>query len=229
MVEPSAAVWMTPNWSAVSPRHPDAGDGHARTGVDVVLQHLPRVHAVHVVGTEDRDVIRLRRRPGSTTGRSRPRSRCVPPRAESLLRRHRRDVVAQQRRHPPGGGDVPVQRMRLVLGQYADPQESAVDHVGQHKVDESIGPSEGHGRLGTIRREGMSCLPSPPARTIPELSVASARTQTSPRSRSFARSSTPRTPALCVVRAAIITNEWPRTTTAAPASTSSTSCATCAP
>ena len=38
-------------------RHPDAGHRGAGAAVDVELQHLLGVHPVHVVGTEDDDVV----------------------------------------------------------------------------------------------------------------------------------------------------------------------------
>ena len=85
------------------------GDGHAGAGLHVLVDHLPRVHAVDVVGAEHDDdvgplvvdeVEALEDRVGAAG---------VPARAEPLLRRHRGDVVAEQLRHPPGRGDVPVE------------------------------------------------------------------------------------------------------------------------
>jgi hypothetical protein len=39
------------------PRHPYACDRHASSGLDVPLDHLPRVHPVHVVSAEDDDMV----------------------------------------------------------------------------------------------------------------------------------------------------------------------------
>src|SRR5439155_5204255 len=113
---------------------------------------------MHVVRTEHRDVSRLlvgdqvhRLQDGvSTAG--------VPPRPEALLRRDWRDVVTEQSRHPPGLSDVLVQRVRLVLREYADPQETCVDHVRQHKVDQSIAAPERDGRFGTVSCQGPEAL-----------------------------------------------------------------------
>ncbi len=45
---------------------------------------------------------------------------------------------------------MPVQRVRLVLGEHADPPVSGVDQVGQHEVDQPVVAAERHGRLGPV-------------------------------------------------------------------------------
>jgi hypothetical protein len=84
-----------------------------------------------------------------------------PPRTEPLLRRHRGHVVAQQGGRAPGLGDMPVQRMGLVLGQHDDLQVARVDEVGQREVDQAVDPAERHGRLGAIRGQGRQALALP--------------------------------------------------------------------
>ncbi|CAM5506702.1 hypothetical protein STENM327S_08349 [Streptomyces tendae] len=135
-------------------RDPDPGDGDARAGLDVLGEHLARVHPVHVVGAEHRYVLglfvvhqvqRLEDRVGAAE---------VPARAEALLGGDGGDVVAEQAGHPPGGGDVPVQGVRLVLREDADPQDVAVDQVGQDEVDEPVGAAEGDRGFGAVRGQG---------------------------------------------------------------------------
>ena len=123
----------------------------AGPGLDVLLDHLPRVHPVDVVGAEHDDVVGLLVVDQVERLEDRVGAAGVPARAEPLLGRHRGDVVAEEGRHPPGLRDVPVQRVRLVLGQHADPQVAGVDQVGQHEVD----------RAGSCRRTAPPAWPGP--------------------------------------------------------------------
>jgi hypothetical protein len=139
-------------------RLPDAGHRDRGARGDVVVDHLLRVHPVDVVGAEHDDVVRvfvvdevhaLVDRVGGTG---------EPARAEPLLGRHRGDVVAEQRGHPPGLGDVPVQRMGLVLRQHHDLQITAVGEIRQHEVDHAIDTAEGDTGLGPVRSERHQAL-----------------------------------------------------------------------
>ena len=134
----------------------------SRAAGDVLLDHLARVHPVHVVGAEDDDVLGLvvvdqvQRLVDGVGGA------LEPLRAEALLRGHRRDVVAEQRAHPPRRGDVPVEGVRLVLGQHHDAQVAGVHQVRQHEVDQAVVAPEGHGGLGPVRRQRGQPLPGTP-------------------------------------------------------------------
>jgi len=119
----------------------------------VLLDHLPRVHPVHVVGAEHDDVVGLVVVDQVQALVDGVRAAGEPARAQPLLRRHRGHVVAQQGGHPPGGGDVPVQRMRLVLGQHADPQIPTIDQIGQNEVDQPVVAAERDRRLGAVGGE----------------------------------------------------------------------------
>ena len=124
----------------------------------MVGDHLLRVHPVDVVGAEHDDVVGplvVDEVEALVDGVGRAGE---PARSEALLRRHRRDVVAEQVRHPPGLGDVPVQRVRLVLGQHDDLEIAAVDQVGQREVDHAVEPAERHRRLGPVRGERHQAL-----------------------------------------------------------------------
>jgi hypothetical protein len=137
-----------------------ADRGHRAAGarLDVRGHHLGEVHPVDVVGAHDDDdvgllvgeqVERLVDRVGAAE---------VPPLADALLGRHRGDVVAQQVGHPPRGRDVPVQAVRLVLREHDDLEVAGVDDVGEGEVDEPVDPSEGHRRLGPVRRQRHQAL-----------------------------------------------------------------------
>ena len=65
------------------------------------LDHLHRVHPVHVIGTEDHHVLRSLVVHQVQALEDRIGAAGVPARAKPLLRRNRRDVVAEQSRHPP--------------------------------------------------------------------------------------------------------------------------------
>lgn len=122
------------------------------------LHHLRGVHPVHVIGTENHDVL------GLLVGDQIHRleygvgAAGVPARPEPLLRRHRRDVLAMKARTPPGLRDVPVEGVRLVLRQYANPFVAGVYQIRQHKVDEAIGTAERHRRFGTVHRQWVQAL-----------------------------------------------------------------------
>ncbi len=127
-----------------------AGHGHPGAGLQVLVHHLARVHPVDVVRAEHRDVggrLVVHQVEALVDGVG---AALVPARAQPLLRGHRRDVLAGQRGQPPCGADVPVQRVRLVLGEHADSTDRAVHQVGQHEVDQPVHPAEGHGRLGPV-------------------------------------------------------------------------------
>ena len=91
----------------------------------------------------------------------------VPLRAEPLLRRHRGDVVAEQRRHPPGQRDVPVERVRLVLGEHGDLHACRrwPGWTARSRSADSV-PPNGTAGLARSMVSGISRLPSPPASTI---------------------------------------------------------------
>ena len=135
------------------PRDPDAGNRCAGAAFDVELHHLLGVHAIHMVGAEHHDVVRILVVDQVQRLVDRIGGAGVPARAEPLLGRHRSDVLPRQTTQPPVLRNVAVQRMRLVLGQHTDTQIAGVDEVGQHEVDQPVGAAEGNSRLGPVRGE----------------------------------------------------------------------------
>ena len=128
----------------------DRGHGHAGTGVHVLGHHLAGVHPVDVVGPEDDHVAGPLVLDEVQALVDRVRRAGEPPRAEPLLRRHRRDVVAEHRRETPRLGDVAVEAVALVLRQHDDLAIAAVDQVGQDEVDQAVDPAERDRRLGPV-------------------------------------------------------------------------------
>ena len=57
MVRPFGAGRDDPERRGIGARDTDSGDGDACAAADVLVDHLPGVHPVDVVGTEDHDVI----------------------------------------------------------------------------------------------------------------------------------------------------------------------------
>ena len=111
----------------------------------VLVDHLYRVHPVHMIGPED----------GHEVGRvalddvqrlvDRVCRAGLPVRAEPLLRRDRRHVATQQVAQLPGGGDVPVQAVALVLREHVDPMDAAVDQIGHREIDQPVRAAERNG------------------------------------------------------------------------------------
>ena len=127
--------------------HPDTRDGGACAAFDVEMQHLLGIHPVHVIGTEHDDVVRILVVDQVHRLVDRVGAACVPARTEPLLRRDGCDVLPCQAGQPPVLRDVPVQGMRLVLGEHADSQIPGVDEIGQDKIDQAVRAAERNCRL----------------------------------------------------------------------------------
>jgi hypothetical protein len=139
----------------------DAGDRDLGARLDVLVDHLGEVHAVHVVGADhDHDVGALVLDDVEALV-DRVRTAEVPVLADALLRGHRGDVVAEQRRHAPRLGDVPVEAVRLVLRQHDDVQVVGVHEVRQREVHQPVDAAEGHGGFGPCRRQRHEPLAFP--------------------------------------------------------------------
>ena len=145
----------------IGDRLPDGSHGHAGAGLDVLLDHLGEVHPVDVVGADDDDDVGLLVGDRVEALEDRVGTALVPGLVDALLGRDGCDVVAEHRRHPPGAGDVPVEAVRLVLGEHDDLEVAGVDDVGQREVDQPVDASERDRRLGAVRRERHQPLPLP--------------------------------------------------------------------
>ena len=111
--------------------HADRRHRRLGAGLDVLLDQLPRIHAVDVVGADDDQVGRvlvLEQVEVLVDGVGRPREPVAPA---AHLRGHRGHVVAEQRREPPGLGDVPP-------GADDALDVRVVQSVGQHLFDPDL-------------------------------------------------------------------------------------------
>ena len=133
------------------PGHRDGRHGHPGPVLHVVIDHLRRVHPVHVVRAEDDHDVRLLVIDQVHRLEDGVRRAGVPVRTQPLLRRDRRHVVAEQGTHPPRGGDVAVQAVALVLGQHADLADTAVGQVGQREIDQPVHTAERDSGFGPVR------------------------------------------------------------------------------
>jgi len=136
----------------------DAGHGHTRAVGDVGVDHLPEVHAVHVVGADDHHDVGLLVADEvealvDRVGRTRE-----PALAEALLRGHRSDVGVEHAAQTPGLRHVAVERMALVLRQHDELPQPRVDEVREGEVDQPVPPREGHGGLRPVDGEGHQPL-----------------------------------------------------------------------
>ena len=100
-----------------------------RPALDVLAQHLARVHPVYVVGSKNQDVVRSLIAHDvqvlvDGVGRA-----GKPPGAAAHLGRDGCHIVAEEGGEPPGAGDVQVKTVALVLGQHHDPQEARIGQV----------------------------------------------------------------------------------------------------
>jgi hypothetical protein len=84
------------------------------------FEHLLDVHAVDVVGAEHDDVVGLLVVDEVHRLEDRVGAALEPLLAGALLRGHARHVVVEQYRHAPRQRDVPVERVRFVLGEHSD-------------------------------------------------------------------------------------------------------------
>ena len=166
MIFPCSSASITPKSDASADRHTDACNGDRSTGLDVLIHHLARIHAVDVIGTKHDHVI------GSLVCEDvevledcicRPRE---PVRTSPHLRRDRRDVVPEHLAHRPAESKVAVEAVTLVLGEDGDLPIAGVDEIREDEVDQTIDASERHSGFRSIARvSGQSRFPSPPAST----------------------------------------------------------------
>ena len=120
------------------------------TGLEVLGDHVGEVHPVDVVGAHDDDEVRPLVDDRVEGLVDRVRAAEVPALAAALLRRDGCDVVPERRGQPPGLADVPVEAVRLVLGQHDDLGVAGVDDIAQREVHQAVDPPEGDRGLGPV-------------------------------------------------------------------------------
>lgn len=123
------------------------------------IDHLFDVHPVDVVRAKHDDVVRV----GVTDQVERlidgVCGPLVPAGSQALLSGDGRHVGTHQGGEPPRHGDMPVQGMGFVLGQYRDLGQPRVREIGQDEVDQPVAAPERHRRFGAIGGQRHQPLP----------------------------------------------------------------------
>ena len=143
-------------------RNRNRGDCRDGVFVDMEIDHLADVHAVDMVASENRDEIRTEILDQMRVLIDCVRSSHVPGFIGGLhLRRNRDDETPAHMRagDVPSVDDVFHQALGFELRKDENAVDSAVDEVAEHKVDDSVFPSERNGRFGPLVCE--RCQPAP--------------------------------------------------------------------
>ena len=122
------------------------------------VEHLAEVHAVDVIRADDDDDVGLLVPDEVEALQDGVGRAAEPPLAEALLGRDRRHIRVQQRRHPPRLRHVPVEAVRLVLGQHHELSQARIDQIRYREIDQAVLAPEGNGGLRTIDGEGHEAL-----------------------------------------------------------------------
>ncbi len=140
-------------------RHRDVGAAR-----EVELDHVAEVHAVDVVGAEDRDQLGAEVADQVEILEDGVGGAPIPGLAAAHLRRHHGDErLGQPPADAPGAAHVLDERLRLVLHQHVERVDARVDEVAEHVVDEAMARAEGHRGLTPRARERLQAV-APPSR-----------------------------------------------------------------
>jgi len=140
-------------------RHRDVGAAR-----EVELDHVAEVHAVDVVGAEDRDQLGAEVADQVEILEDGVGRAPVPALATAHLRRDDGDErLRQPAADAPGAAHVLDERLRLVLHQHVERVDARVDEVAEHVVDDAVARAEGHRGLAARARERLQAV-TPPSR-----------------------------------------------------------------
>ena len=119
----------------------------------MIVDHLPHVHAIDVIGAENRDQFWAVPFEQIKVLINRVRRALIPIIAGAHLRRHRNDeMFAEKIRGAPTAVDVFQERLRLELSHHVNRQNPRVDEIRQHEVDNPISAAERHRRFSAMLR-----------------------------------------------------------------------------
>ena len=143
--------------------HFEAGDGHVRLVVEVVLEEHLVVHAVDVVAREDEHRLGIRRLDAVEVLVDRVRRAAVPGvLVEALLgRQHVHVLVELARQEGPAELQVLQQAVRVVLREHHDLAEARVHTVGESEVDDAVLAAEVETGLGIVIGQIHQALAAP--------------------------------------------------------------------
>ena len=119
------------------------------------LYHLTDIHLVDVIAAEDADVIRGAQLHKTQVLIDSIGGTVVPTFAHPHLGRDGVDKPPRDTGQVPPLFHVQIEGLGFELGQYIDTQEVRVDEVVEHKIDQPITATEGHGRLASGDGQGL--------------------------------------------------------------------------
>jgi len=122
----------------------------------VEIDHLPHVHAVDVIRSENGDDVGRMAFDQVDVLEDGVGGSLEPLRPLAHLRRHDGDETAGVRgRTAPGLGDVLDQRLRLVLHHHVDAVDLRVHQIAEDEVGDTVTAAEGNRGLGPLRGQRM--------------------------------------------------------------------------
>ena len=117
--------------------------------ISSLCNHLAVIHLVDMVGRQHKNIGRVMAADNVDVLVNRVGRALVPRAFHPLLRRQQfNEFVEFTAEEAPALLDMPDQRMRLVLREYADATNAGVDAVGEREIDDAELAAERHRRFG---------------------------------------------------------------------------------
>ena len=131
--------------------HRDGGNGQVGLGIDVLLEHVAKIHAVKLIAREDDVIIvRILEEIAQVLPHGIGRA-LVPARVRGrLLRGEDLDEGARELIEIVRRIDVLVQRGGIELREHVDAAQPGIDAIGDRDIDEAIFARERHGRFRAL-------------------------------------------------------------------------------
>ena len=129
------------------------GHGYVRAVFLMIVDHLADIHAIDMVGAENRNQLGIVPLDQKQILVTRVGGALVPIGAEAHLRRHRRDkVIAEEVGGAPAAIEMFEQGLRSELGENIKRQDTGVDEIRQDEIDDSIPAAERNRGFGAMFR-----------------------------------------------------------------------------
>mgnify|MGYP007080179802 CR=1 FL=1 len=131
-------------------RDRNAGNRRHRTLFNVKIDHLPNVHFVDVIGTEDQHVVGPLVLDHVVVLKNRVCCTAIPKFTHAHLGGHNCHEIRRAVSHRPRSLNVFHQGLCFVLGQHVKRANARVEHVGEDEVDDAVPAAEGDCRFGSV-------------------------------------------------------------------------------